>query len=58
MGRSKKIINGETTNEKILGKLPKIKSNIGSLDFDEDVIDGTSILSFKNFEDLKVRTAN
>ncbi|KAL5256815.1 hypothetical protein ACHWQZ_G011916 [Mnemiopsis leidyi] len=56
MGRSKKIANGETTNEKILGKLPKssqIKSNLANLDFDEDTIDGISILSFKAYDDLK-----
>ena len=53
MGRSKKLI-GEITNEKILGKLPKVKSNLGNLEFDEDSIDGISILSFKTFDDLKV----
>ena len=52
MGRTKKL-NCET-NEKILGKLPKVKSNIGNLDFDEDDIDGISILSFKTFTDLMV----
>ena len=57
MGRSKKVANGEITNEKILGKLPKssqIKSNLANLDFDEDTIDGISILSFKAYDDLKV----
>lgn len=57
MGRTKKLINGEITSEKILGKLPKssqIKSNIGNLDFDEDTVDGISILSFKTFDELKV----
>ena len=54
MGRSKKLNGENITNEKILGKLPKVKSNIGNLDFDEDSIDGISILSFKTFDDLKV----
>ena len=54
MGRSKKIANGEITNEKILGKLPKVKSNLESLDFDEDAVDGISILSFNTYDDLKV----
>ena len=53
MGRIKKL-NGEL-NEKILGKLPKVKSNLDDLDFDEDTIDGISILSFNTYDDLKVR---
>ena len=55
MGRSKKLVNGEITNDKILGKLPKVKSNLESLDFDENTVDGISILSFTTFDDLKVR---
>eukprot|EP00116_Pleurobrachia_bachei_P011739 sb/3472001/ len=51
MGRIKKL-NGEI-NEKILGKLPKVRSNLEDLQFDEDSIDGISILSFNTYDDLK-----
>lgn len=40
-------------SEKIMGKFPKVKCNKENLDFDEDDIDGISILSFTTFEQLK-----